>query len=286
MIFTALRPHLHNKVYVESFFGSGALGLSLAHPRAIYVDSAPDLANLYTEVRDRPHEVLTSLAEIELLHGEEVYYQIRESVWPENRLEHDQKLWAAHTIWLNKSCFNGLRRVDSRGRFNVPWGRRDNVVLPSSDHVLQVSAALQGSHIGCGDFGDTLTLAVTSTDPKDLVVYLDPPYADRLEDEAGARAEGGACFTGYAGKFAWADQVRLAKWAQALRSAGALVIASNTWSDRVLSLYEDFRHFRIGVRHSVGADAESRGKRAEMLAVSGDFADEVEMIIEKMKGNK
>lgn len=113
-----------------------------------------------------------------------------------------------------------------------------------------------------------------------VVVLCDPPYGAAVPDSTtrGARDRKGGVFTGYSvGGFGWADQVRLRESCCGLARLGALVVATNSWSDEVAVLYPGFARFHVGVRHSVGAKAERRGKRAELLLVDEAHAGVVDM---------
>jgi DNA adenine methylase Dam len=291
-----IRLHAHlsstDSVYVEPFAGSLAMGLSLGWPKSFYADTNDDLVNLYRAAAD-PDALASEVEKISLCTGEKTYYKIRESVWPENRAMLSSAELAARTIWLNKNSFNGLHRYSQKnGHFNVPWGKRENVILPTREYIHRVSAALRGSTILKQDFATTLINVFRSCDPKQMVVYLDPPYGAKLKDVStrGAKDRGGkssGVFTGYTGTFTWADQVRLADWAKAMNQAGSLVIASNSWTDEVCDLYRDgFALFQVGVQHNVGATSDRRGRRAEMLAVSEGYANVLESIPAKVKRRK
>lgn len=283
----AIRLHAHltrvGGVYVEPFAGSLAMGLAIGWPGSYYADTNEDLVNLYAALADDAEKVADELEALGKVSGEENYYTVRKSVWPENRATLSKSAWAARTVWLNKNCFNGLMRYNLAGRFNVPWGDRE-VPLPPRAHVEAVGKLLaQAKSIRRTDFAFVLDDALKNYDPAKLVVYLDPPYGAKLKDVStrGARDRGGdeGVFTGYTGKFTWEDQVRLAAWAKALALRGALVVASNSWSDEVCEIYRDgFDLFQVGVRHSVGATEERRGRRAEMLAVSAGHSAVVDSI--------
>lgn len=279
----ALRLHAHlvnvNGVYLETFAGSFALGLGLGWSDSIYADTNPDIVNLHQVLASDAVRFVKEVDALRSTTGEAAYYRIRESVWPENRDKIDAATWAARTLWLNKNCFNGLLRFGQKnGHFNVPWGKRENVALPANEHIFKVSAVLRAAKISRQDFAFVLHEALKDHPPHRLVIFLDPPYGGRLEnvDEVRPGKDAGV-FTGYTGVFTWKDQVRLAKWANFLAQSGALVIASNSWTEKVCDLYRDsFALFQVGVQHSVGATGERRGKRAEMLAVSKAHAGIVE----------
>jgi DNA adenine methylase len=294
----AIRLHAHlagvaDSVYVEPFAGSLALGLAVGWPGSIYSDTSADLMNLYFALADDGPQVADEVDTLRALDGEESYYKTRESVWPENRATITRPSWAARTIWLNRNCFNGLTRTNQKGQFNVPWGKRHDIALPSRDHLERVGRLLKRATLCQDDFAIVLDAVHKAQDPRKLVVYLDPPYGAKLKNVStrGARDRGGASgdgvFTGYAGTFTWADQVRLAEWARALARLGSLVVASNAWSDEICDLYrDDFALFQVGVQHSVGATGARRGRRAEMLAVSTNHASVLDSVPAKITRKK
>lgn len=133
-----LHQHLSktkDSVYVEPFAGSLAMGLALGWPRSVYADTSPDLANLHTVARDDPAGLVRELDVYRKISGEGSYYIIRKSIWPDERIGMSSGDLAARTIWLNKNSFNGLNRTNRDGKFNVPWGKRENVALPTREHV-------------------------------------------------------------------------------------------------------------------------------------------------------
>ena len=281
----AIRLHAYltkvDGVYVEPFAGSLALGLAIGWPQSVYSDVLSDLANLYSALAVDADAVANEIDILRKLSGSEAYYAVRKSVWPEERRALTSAGLAARTIWLNKNGFNGLTRFSKTGRFNVPWGKRENVALPSRDHLKNIGQLLSKARIMCMDFERVLDEMMSQPNPlvgisaSRLIVYLDPPYSDRLKNVSprGAEDRPGkdqGVFTGYSGKFTREDQVRLADKAQDLAARGALVIASNSWTDEVCDLYRarGFSLFQVGVRHCVGATEERRGRRAEMIAVT------------------
>lgn len=292
----ALRLHAHlvkvGGIYVEPFAGSLALGFSVGWTDSAYGDTNPDVANLYRALAADASVVADAVDVMREISGEDIYYVVRESVWPRNRDKLTPAEWASRTIWLNKNCFNGLMRYSRDGRFNVPWGKREAIVLPSRDHLERVGRILIKATIWQADFASLLSDVVVGRDPMKIAVYLDPPYGAKLKDVSnrGAKDRGGpsdSVFTGYAGSFGWEDQIRLAECARGLAGSGALVIASNSWTDEICDLYRDkFVLFQVGVRHNVGATGARRGRRAEMLAVSEAHASVVESIPAKITRRK
>ncbi len=272
-----LRAHLTavQGTYVETFAGSLAMALAIDWSDSVYSDMSADLVNLHQALARDNVNVADELDALRSVTGEEAYYRIRSEIWPENRGKLSSSALAARTIWINKNCFNGMHRYGgANGHFNVPWGKRERVALPSREHLARVGRVLAPSTIHWQDFAHTLDEVFRTREPKRLVVFLDPPYGGRLENVGEARGgKDEGVFTGYTGEFTWRDQVRVADWAKALAARGALVIVSNAWTNAICDLYRDgFELFRVGVQHSVGATGARRGRRAELLAVSRNHA--------------
>lgn len=263
--------------YVEPFAGGLAIGLGLGWPKSILTDSNEDLINLYQALAQDAARVADALDEIAALGSSETaYYERRRETWPENRGRLSPFAWAVRTIYLNKIGYNGLMRFNRRGQFNVPWGAREGA-FPSRAHLLQAGALLALTTIRCADFGVVLDDLEMSCGASRAALFLDPPYGGRLAAAAGEKPrakETAPVFGGYtAGRFTWADQVRLAKAARRLARQGALVVATNAWTEAICSLWaEGFVLFQASVQHTVGATGARRGRRAELVAVSAPHA--------------
>lgn len=151
--------------YYEPFVGGGALFFALQPKRAVLADKNQELANAYLVVRDNVEELVISLRQHR--NHRDYYYRLRSL----NPLELTSLERASRFIYLNKTCYNGLWRVNRRGHFNVPFGRYKDPKICDADNLRAVSAALQGVEIRCSDFEEALQTA-TGGD----LVYLDPPY--------------------------------------------------------------------------------------------------------------
>lgn len=217
--------------YHEPFLGGGAIFFALAEARPLTAprlnDANHDLIACYEVVRDEPEALLDRL---ETLAGEylsqpqeeraTVYYRIR-ATEPANPLDR-----AARLIFLNRTCYNGLFRVNSKGRFNVPHGRYRNPRIADRPRILAASAALRDAELACEDF----EAACDAAEPGDFV-YLDPPYVPL---SATAR------FTAYtAGDFGHADQQRLRDAFDRLTERGVAALLSNSKHEAVERLYAD-----------------------------------------------
>ena len=238
--------------YCEPFAGSGALFFRLYRDGRLrgarLSDSSAELIDAYAAVRDRAEEVIALLARYP--HRQEFYYGLR-AVDPAAL---DLPARAARMIYLNKTGFNGLYRVNRQGRFNVPFGRNKSPRYCDPDNLRAVSAALQGVDILCAPFETVLEWAR----PGDLV-YFDPPYAP-LSPTAG--------FTAYqAHGFSPADQARLRDVCAELARRGVYVMLSNSDTELIRSLYESapFVLHRVQATRAINSDASRRGKITELI---------------------
>jgi len=232
--------------YYEPFFGGGALFFALAPRVAILSDLNHELINCYKCVKDNIDGVLRALRKYRNTEGE--YYRIRD-LKPRSEVAR-----AARFLYLTRLSFNGIHRVNLRGQFNVPYGRKTHLAPFDKSQLLAASDTLQSASLRSGDF----ERATIDARPGDLV-YFDPPYTV-------AHANNG--FVKYNEHiFSWADQVRLAKHARLLAAKGCNVLISNADHRSVSTLYEGAKRITIN-RHSViAASSEYRRTITECLFV-------------------
>jgi len=235
--------------YIEPFLGSGAIFFSLNPKRAILADSNKDIINAYRAVKDNPQKIDKILSEYQALHSTEFYYRIRNEI-PTTSFEH-----AARFIYFNRSCFNGIYRVNRDGKFNVPKGTKDIIEYPKG-YLAKVSYTLRNATLLTADFERTLEIA-----EKGDFVYLDPPYTVMHNNNN---------FIKYNAKlFSWDDQVRLAKAVKKVAKRGVLIMLSNANNVSIRSLYEGFGEHKIVERTSVlASDRTRRGKTTELLLIN------------------
>lgn len=240
--------------YLEPFVGAGAMLFwvrrSFPSLGCEVGDSNEELVNAFEVVRDRPLELVAKLETHAELHGKEHYYAVR-ALNPRGAAER-----AARFIYLNRTCFNGLYRVNRRGEFNVPMGRYDNPRIVDRHNLLAVSAALEGVSIRHDDFEPLVDSA-----RKNDLVYLDPPY-DPLSETSQ--------FTGYtSGGFGRDEQRRLAKVFERLARRGATVLLSNSSTDFVRELYGALdprpQIDVVAVGRSINSKGKKRGPVEELL---------------------
>ena len=235
--------------YYEPFLGSGAVFFWMNPKRGgIIADVNTDLINAYNEVRNRPTELIERLRMHQRDHDDDYYYQVRESI-PRTGLDK-----AARLIYLNRTCWNGLYRVNRRGKFNVPRGTKNTVVSEDED-FFSVSRALQHIKIRRWDFEKTIDAAQT-----DDFVFVDPPYTVKHNFNG---------FAKYNEKiFNWEDQIRLAKAVNRASLRGVKILVTNADHPSVRSLYEDVGEIHPLPRASIisGSNA-GRGSTTEIVVV-------------------
>jgi DNA adenine methylase len=256
-----LRKHVPAKIkqYFEPFVGGGALFFDLAgraiFQRAVLNDRNPDLIAAYLTVRDnvdRLVEVLKGYAVLYEQGGEDFYYKVRAG-------HHDPALHparaAARFLFLNKTCFNGLYRVNKAGKFNVPHGKYASPGICNEDVLRAASSALQGVQITSSDFLDCSEGGSAGD-----FYYFDPPYIP---------ASASADFTNYTCEgFDLLDQERLRDFALLLKGRGVSVLLSNSDTPLVRELYSSALGFglrRVEARRNVNSDAKKRGAVGELL---------------------
>jgi len=250
-----------NGTYIEPFLGAGALFFSMPRSqKKIGNDFNMELIELYRVVRDDPEGLLFHLRQHR--NEQEYFYEVRSWDREPDFAERSKAVRAARLIFLNKTCFNGLYRVNSRNEFNVPFANLKNPDFISERNIRQMSsflrARLEKSRVVAlrqGDYQST-----TAKAKRGDFVYLDPPY-DPLSDTAS--------FVSYQKTgFTKADQGDLKKEIDRLASIGVPTLLSNSDTPLIRQLFSDQSIYRITQVHTnrrIGADVRSRGRTAELL---------------------
>lgn len=251
---TTQYPHLfpaNFDRYIEPFLGSGAVYFHLKPNRALISDSNASLISTYKEVRSNWKNVERALKRHHRNHDEAYYYEERAR---KHRVAHEQ---AAQFIYLNRTCWNGLYRVNLRGEFNVPIGTKTAVTLESDDFE-GVSAQLKHASLQHADFETTVRKA-TSGD----FLFVDPPYITSHNLNG---------FVKYNNKiFSWRDQERLAIAIRETAKRGAKILLTNADHASVRNLYRGIgRHIAVRRQSILAADSNNRGSTTE-LAVTINF---------------
>lgn len=232
-------PSSYNR-YVEPFFGGGALFFALQPENAIIADSNPELINMYRQVADRPDDVIQHLKQYE--NTREMFYSVRGQSW--EALPKAEA--AARTIFLNKTCFNGLYRVNKKGEFNVPYGKYVSPRIYDQDALYAASAALKKAEILCGDYFLVLEHYAKEGD----FIFLDPPYLPISEYSD---------FKRYTKEqFYEEDHIELAKIIMRLHERGCHVILTNSNHPLVHELYSQFSIDVVATKRYISCRGNSR----------------------------
>lgn len=242
--------------YFEPFLGGGAVMFHLLgknqETRCKVSDLNSDLVLAYVTIRDRLDELVISLenhAKNYHKNPDSYYYGIRESE-PKNQIDKVSRL-----LFLNRTCFNGLYRVNSKGKFNVPLGRYSNPNIVNEQNLASVSRALQSRkiQISCRDF-----TAVLSDAKKGDFVYFDPPYQP---------VSNTANFTNYTNRdFTYEDLAKLVDVSEKLTNKGCKVLHSNSNSREVKALFsKDWQIIEVAANRSINSDSAKRTGQKELL---------------------
>jgi DNA adenine methylase len=241
-------PRGFDGTYHEPFVGGGALFFALRPDRAHLSDNNLRLVRTYRAIRDSVDAVIDQLGR--LPHDKDLFLQLRRE--PIDECPDDATV-AAWMLFLNKTAFNGLYRVNSRNIYNVPFGRYTNPLICDRPNLRECNRVLQGVEIHHEPFDSVLGRAVAGD-----FVYFDPPYIPLSATSN---------FTSYTeGGFADTDQIRLRNVAQELKARDVRVLLSNSSADRVRELYTPgFRKVAVAVPRRVNSKAEGRGAVDELL---------------------
>ncbi len=236
--------------YWEPFLGGGAVFFALEGSlrNARLSDINKELMLTYQTVKKQPDKVISLLhkhAKYHASHGKDYYYDVRK-----NNIELTSEELAANFIFLNKTCYNGLYRVNRNGYFNVPYGKYENPKICDESNLRAVSHALVNADIGFRDFTD---IQPSSGD----FVYCDPPYDGTY---ASYDAEG----------FDDRDQTRLRDHVLRWQQAGAKVMVSNSNTEFIRELYDDFHLHRVNGSRSINRNGSGRGSVTELIITSYD----------------
>ncbi len=251
--------HPSKTTYYEPFVGAGAFLFALQPKKAVINDTNFELINCYEVIRDSVDELIEELAKHQQSHGEEYYYNIRD--WDRSP-DFSQKTKierASRIIFLNKTCYNGLFRVNSQGQFNVPFGRYKNPNILDIAVLKAVSLYLKNTKIKI--FNKDFKESVDSAKEGDFI-YFDPPY-DPVSDTSS--------FTGYdINRFNKSEQERLKLTFDELNKRGCRVLLSNSDTPFIRRLYSSYRIDIVSASRAINSNALKRGKINEVLVKNYD----------------
>lgn len=246
----AIRRRLPDEIhtYYEPFVGGGAVFFSLAmekrFKRAVLSDQNSELIETYTAVRDDVESVIRELRKFR--HSEEDYYKVR-AAQPRSPARR-----AARMIYLNRTGYNGLYRVNRSGKFNVPYGRYVRPNICDEERLFAVSEALAGVRLQVADFEETVKRAKAGD-----VVYFDPPYVPVSPTARFAEYHHTA--------FGDAEHERLADLFGQLWNSGVHAVLSNSDTPRTRKLYSAYVHEFVSARRSINSAPGGRGATSELL---------------------
>lgn len=246
-LFPQINDYLPNAYdcYFEPFLGGGAVFFALRPGAAVLSDLNPDLIDLYKVLKEDWQSLFDGLAGHQKMHCKEYYYEIRNSE-PRGRLER-----ASRFLYLNRTCFNGLYRVNLAGKFNVPIGTKTKIIF-EDESFKELSEALSNSELEVSDFESTIRRASRGD-----FLYVDPPYTVAHN------------FNGFLkyndSIFSWDDQIRLRVALEDAALRGVSIIVSNANHVSIKELYRDFGQTIELPRHSVIAGPSGRRVRTSEL---------------------
>ncbi len=229
------------KTYRELFLGGGALYFAVKPEKAVLSDINFHLITTYNAIKNDVDAVIACLKVCAEQHDKEFFTKARERLGTET----DPAQIAALFIYLNKTCFNGLYRVNASGKFNVPMGKYANPAILDEENLRNVSKLLQTATIENNSFADADIV-------KGDFYYLDPPYHETYDGYHGSR---------------FADEMheQLAEFCRMADKAGALFMLSNSDTPFVRNLYEGYDIEVVSASRNVSCKAHQRGKKEELI---------------------
>ena len=242
-------PKNYNR-YFEPFIGGGAIFFHLNPEKAIINDLNEELVNLYKIIKDIPEELMEELNKLQNKVSDKDFFLKMRSKKPKKELEK-----AVRMVFLNRTCYNGMYRVNSKGEFNVPFGDMGNPKLYQKKNILACSHTLKKTTILNGDY-KKLNRRIREND----FVYLDPPYVPHSET---------AHFTSYTSeKFGKEQQLELLTFCEKIDKKGGLFMLSNSYNEYTEELYQKFNINTIKAARSVAAKSESRAEIKEIVVTN------------------
>lgn len=236
--------------YFEPFVGGGSVFFHIAHQLSTISDINTDLINLYCVMRDAPELLKKSLQNHQMMHCKDYYYQVRDTN-PDSIIER-----ASRFLYLNRTCYNGMYRVNKNGKFNVPIGTKNNCIY-DIDLFMNYSELLKDTKIEVNDFGSIIKRAYT-----DDFIFADPPYTIAHNQNS---------FIKYnENLFSWNDQIRLLNELYCAKLRGATIISTNANYNELHTMYADhgFHVLPVSRNSTVSGSVKSRKKTEELLITS------------------
>lgn len=237
--------------YFEPFIGGGAVFFSLQQENCFINDYNPELTNLYEVIKNNPLELIHDLTQH--INNEEYYYTLRSLDRDQEKYQKLSKIKrAGRFVFLNKTGYNGLYRVNKKGQNNVPYGKYKNPTIFDKENILKCSQLLQNTTITTGDFANIRHLV-----KKGDFVYFDPPYVP---------LNATSNFTAYTDKGFDDDmQFRLKELCDYIHTIGAYFLLSNSYTDFILDLYREYTIVTVEANRALNCKSTGRGKIKEVL---------------------
>lgn len=261
--------------YFEPFFGGGSVYLDIIKTfgvnqknKSFINDINTDLVNLLRDVSEYPNEVISNLYKLKEIYEKNDYYYIRDRF---NGIDREKNIVEKYSgierssslIILNRTCFNGLYRTNKSGLFNVPSGNYKNPRLINEENILSFSSILPPKkNILNVDF-----TKITNIKTGDLV-YFDPPYQPINKTSS---------FTEYSGSFGEEKQIELFNYFSELDKNGVYVILSNSSTEFIHNLYEDFEPFKVYCSRNINSKGDGRGKIEEVVIIGKTLRNKLEL---------
>lgn len=241
--------------YIEPFLGSGAVFFHLMPKTAILSDSNKELINTYKAIKKNWPLVYRYLKEHHKRHSKKYFYTLRKST------TRSVESAAARFIYLNRTCWNGLYRVNRSGAFNVPIGTRTSVIFENDDFE-QISEYLKNAKLYSCDFEKIIDMA-----GKNDLVFVDPPYTVSHNNNS---------FIKYNEKlFSWNDQERLCKALERAKTRGVKIIGTNACHEKIKNLYKNSFILKTVARNSlISGKKDARGTFEELIILMEDHQNE------------
>ncbi len=245
--------------YFEPFIGGGALFFNLSPTKAHINDVNATLISAYKNIKNKPEEVMKILKKLENEYKngneeskKELFYKIRDKF---NNTSDTELKKSAYLIFLNKTCFNGMYRENSKGGFNTPFGKAKNPTILDRENILLVSKVLQHTKLTSVSFEKAVAEA-----KKGDFVYFDPPYHPLTET---------AKFTSYhRDSFTKEDQLKLRDVFDELDKRGCYVMLSNSHTPFINDIYKKYRRETVMANRAINCKASGRGKIKELLILN------------------
>lgn len=233
-------PKQYNHYY-EPFLGSGSMFFELLPNESFLSDINEDLINLFLVMRDMPNSLKDTLIQYNKQHSKDFYYYIRGKKY-NTALEK-----AAQFLYLNRTCYNGMYRVNKKGDFNVPIGTKSDCIYDINKFDTY-SNILKKSHIRTTDFEDALKYSV-----KNDLIFADPPYVSNSKNVG---------FSNYNDKiFTWQDQLRLHKSLVDARERGSIIVLTNVNCKEIIDLYKESEFYVAKIQRNSTISGSSKGRK-------------------------